>query len=178
MKWVLLLLLFVSTFYAGFVGMRFIDSKFPKSKDLAQKSETNTNPIPTVTLTPTQTSTPTPFSTPTPTNTPTPTHTPVPQPIISSQEIHKLMERFAGQYGVDVNILRHIATCESGFNPLAVNGAYAGLYQFNGTAWKNNRLLMGEDTNIDLRLNAEESIQTAAYLISSGKKYLWPNCYP
>jgi soluble lytic murein transglycosylase-like protein len=88
------------------------------------------------------------------------------------------MERFAGQYAVDVNVLRHIAVCESGFNPSAVNGLYAGLYQFNVTTWKNGRVLMGEDTNPDLRFNAEESIQTAAYLISQGKRYLWPNCYP
>ena len=119
-------------------------------------------------------------STPTtvPTNTPTPTPTHIPQPVVSSEEIHKLMERFAGQYGVDVNVLRHIATCESGFNPSAVNSGYVGLYQFNKTAWINNRRLMGEDQNPDLRFNAEESVQTAAYLISNGKRSLWPNCYP
>jgi hypothetical protein len=34
------------------------------------------------------------------------------------------------------------------------------------------------DPNPDLRYNAEESIKTAAYLISIGKTYLWPNCIP
>lgn len=119
-----------------------------------------------------------------------PTETPIPQvsqtlsvtQIVicksTPEEIHGFMERFAAQYSVDVNILRHIAVCESGFNPNAVNGQYAGLYQYNITTWINNRILMGEDPNPDLRFNAEEAIQTTAYLLSLGKFHLWPNCKP
>lgn len=88
------------------------------------------------------------------------------------------IERFAGQYGVDPNVLRHVAVCESGFRADAINGPYAGLFQFNVNTWKNNRKLMGEDTNLDLRFNAEEATQTAAYLMSIGKRGIWPNCYP
>lgn len=111
---------------------------------------------------------------------PTPTliFSPIPQPSVSSEEIHKFIERFAGQYGVDPNVLRHIAVCESGFNPIAVNGSYAGLYQFTSVTWKNTRIEMGEDTNPDLRFNVEEAIQTATYIISVGKQGIWPNCYP
>lgn len=179
MKLFLLVTLFVLSFYVGYVGMRFIDGRISKGKVLALKTEENlAETIPTVTFTPSPFSTSTPTATPIPTNTNTPTPTIIAQPIVTSEEIHKLMDRFAGQYGVDVNILRHIATCESGFNSTVVNGPYGGLYQFNVNVWKNNRVLMGEDPNPDLRFNAEESTQTAAYLISKGKRSLWPNCYP
>ena len=88
------------------------------------------------------------------------------------------MARFALQYGVDVNVLRHVAVCESGFNTNASNGPYAGLYQFSRIAWKSNRALMGEEVDFNLRFDAEEATQTAAFIISTGKTYLWPNCYP
>jgi len=183
MKWLALIILFVLTFYTGYFGTRFIYYKNSKSKVLSKTSEISLvgmSPTSTVSQIPTQTPSPSLTSTPTtvPTNTPTPTPTHIPQPVVTSEEIHKLMERFAGQYVVDVNVLRHVAVCESGFNPNASNHGYAGLYQFNKTAWVNNRHLMGEDINTDLRFNAEESVQTAAYLISNGKRSLWPNCYP
>jgi len=137
-------------------------------------------------LTPTEIPTPTPSPSPTPTPKPTstPTVTPTPTPLLlppppaTPEQILSFIERFAGQYAVDPNVLRHIAVCESGFNPLAVNGPYAGLYQFSSSAWQNNRIPMGEDSNPALRYSAEESVQTAAYIISIGKIYLWPNCQP
>ena len=133
---------------------------------------------PTPTLMPTPTPTPTPTLTPSLTPTVAPTPTPIPPPPVTSEQIHGFIERFAGQYGVDPNVLRHIAVCESGFNPLAVNGPYVGLYQFSVSAWQNNRALFGEDPDPALRYDAEESAQTAAYLLSIGKGYLWPNCQP
>ena len=133
-------------------------------------------PSPTLTPTPTPTETATPKPKPTPTKTPTPT--PVPQPTVSSQQIYELINRFAGQYGVSPDVMRYIALCESGFNPAAKNSIYAGLYQFGVTTWKNLRVEIGEETDPNLRLNAEEAIQTAAYAISKGKTGLWPNCYP
>ncbi len=178
MKKLGIILLFVSVFFfIGYIGTGFINDRYFKSKILSETSE-NTSVVlmPTSTETPSPTLSPTPSPSPKPTITPTPT--PIPQPKITSSEIHSFMERFAGQYGVDVNVLRHIAVCESGFNPIAVNGPYAGLFQFNITAWKNNRSLMGEDLDPNLRFNAEEAIQTAAYLVSKGKRNLWPNCYP
>lgn len=104
--------------------------------------------------------------------------TPPPQPTFTSAEINGFIERFASQYGIDPNVLRHIAVCESGFNPMASNLGYAGLYQFGPTTWRNYRLALGEDPNVDLRFNAEEAVQTAAYAISLGKFHLWPNCKP
>jgi hypothetical protein len=141
---------------------------------------------PSPTSTPVETPEPTPIPTPTPTNSPKPTvtptvkstPTPVPQPVFSSQEINGFVDRFASQYGVNADVLRHVALCESGFNPLAMNLGYAGLYQFGSTTWKNIRNSFGEDPNPDLRLNAEEAVQTAAYAISIGKGGLWPNCMP
>jgi len=99
-------------------------------------------------------------------------------PRVSPEEIHAFIERFAAQYGVDPNVLRHIAVCESGFNPLASKFSYAGLYQFGPNTWKNYRLMMGEDPNVDLRYDAEESTQTAAYVLSINQGYIWPSCLP
>lgn len=128
--------------------------------------------------TPVATPTPSPTLVPTPTMTPLPTPTPVPARVDTSEEIQGFMERFAGQYGVDANVLRKVAVCESGFNPLAVNGGYAGLYQFGPTAWRNNRALMGEDPDLGLRFDAAASVQTAAYVITIGRGSIWPNCFP
>jgi len=130
--------------------------------------------IPTAAPTPT----PRPTLTPQPTKIPRPTPTPFPVKTYTPQEIHGFIERYASQYNLDVNVLRHVAVCESGFNPLAVNGPYIGLYQFGPTAWKNNRAIMGEDSELNLRYDAEESVQTAAYLISIGRSNIWPNCFP
>lgn len=138
--------------------------------------------VPTATTTPTATPTETPSPTPIPTKPPTPrpspTVTPVPQPTFSSQQINELINRFAGQYGVSPDVMRYIALCESGFNPLAKNAGYAGLFQFGSVTWKNLRTEIGESTDPDLRFNAEEATQTAAYALSKGKAGLWPNCYP
>jgi len=133
---------------------------------------------PTLTITPNPSPTFTPTPTPSPTPSPSPTPTLILPPKIAPELIHSYIERFSAQYSVDPNVLRHLAVCESGFDPLAINGKYVGLYQFAKVTWQNNRIIMGEDINPDLRLNAEEATQTAAYLVSLGKKNLWPNCYP
>jgi Soluble lytic murein transglycosylase and related regulatory proteins (some contain LysM/invasin domains) len=96
----------------------------------------------------------------------------------TSAEINDFIDRFAGQYGVDPNVLRRVATCESGFNPMATNGTYAGLYQFSASTWASYRNQIGENSSADLRYDAEESVQTAAYVISVGKGFIWPNCMP
>lgn len=137
------------------------------------------SPTPTPLPSPTQTPKPTPTRKPLPKNTPTPTLTPTPTPVpVSSEQINGFIDKYAGQYSVDPNALRHIAVCESGFNPNAVNGPYAGLYQFASSTWSNNRALMGKDPNPSLRLNAEESVQTAAFLLSTKGAGFWPNCQP
>ncbi len=162
------------------LGYEFTERTQEARKDavLSEASEFAIEP----TLSPTDIPTPTLVASPTlhPTLVPTlrPTTTPISYPSVSSTQIHSFIERFSAQYGVDPNVLRHIAICESEFNPRAVNGPYAGLYQFSGNTWKSHRILMGEDTNSDLRFNAEEAVQTAAFVLSSGRKDLWPNCYP
>ncbi|MGB6881989.1 MAG: transglycosylase SLT domain-containing protein [Microgenomates group bacterium] len=149
---------------------------------LSQIVETTPEPAQSPTPTPTEEPTPIPTEKPTPTLSPTPTispsPTPEPLPPVSPEEIHGFIERFAAQYGVDPNVLRHIAVCESEFNPLAINNSYVGLFQFGPITWANNRKAMGEDPNPDLRLNAEESAQTAAYILSTRGGGVWPNCLP
>lgn len=135
---------------------------------------------PTLTLTPTPTPMATPYPTETPLPTPTfiPTPTPIPIPTMAPSEINAQIDGFAGQFAVDPNVLRHIAICESGFNPLVVNGGYVGLFQFGPVTWKNLRAQIGENTDPDLRFSAIESIKTAAYALSQGKNDIWPNCHP
>ncbi len=139
---------------------------------------------PTVTPTPTSTPTPTPEPTATPTPEPTATAaptvtaTPTPAPTASSGEINGFIDRFSAQYGVDPNVLRHTAVCESGFNPGAVNGSYAGLFQFDARTWQTYRNRMGKDANVALRVNAEEAVQTAAYVYSINATGIWPHCVP
>jgi len=134
-------------------------------------------PTPTSTPTPTPTQTPTPTMTPTPTITPTPSPTPTPlPPPIPYHILDELFQRYAGAYSIDINLLKKIAICETENNSSAVNGAYVGLFQFTAVSWKTNRIEMGFDANPVLRFNAEESVRTAAYLISKGKLFMWPNC--
>ena len=135
-------------------------------------------PTPLPTLTPTPSPSPTPTPTPTPRPTVVPTPTPVPQPTFTSEQIVGFTDRFGGQYGVDPNVLRHMALCESGLNPAASKYVYGGLYQFDARTWRTYRQLMGEDPHPDLRYHAEEAVQTTAFALSLGKSHLWPNCYP
>ncbi|MBI4057913.1 lytic transglycosylase domain-containing protein [Candidatus Microgenomates bacterium] len=141
---------------------------------LAESTKVTPSPPPAATATPEPAPDPTPSWSPTP----KPTPTPLPVPTFSSQEINGFIDRFAGQYAVDPNVLRHIAVCESGFNPAAYNIGYAGLYQFGSITWKNFRIAIGEDPEAQLRFNAEEAVQTAAYALSQGKSHIWPNCAP
>lgn len=153
----------------GYFGTAFRESVLLQEQVLSAEA----NPSPTIS--------PTATSTPTPTVTPTPSPSPTPLPAVqsySSEQIHGFIGSFAGQYGVDANVLRHIAVCESGFNTNAINGPYAGLYQFSVSAWRNYRDEIGEDTDPDLRFNAEESVQTAAFILSTNRAYIWPNCIP
>ena len=158
------------------IALLLINRDKSQQKILAEVTTFTATPVPTAV--PTPTATPTPPPTPKPKPTPTKTPTPVPQPKYTSQQINEFINRFAGQYGVSPDVLRYMAICESGFNPLAQNLGYAGLYQFGAVTWKNLRVKIGEDPDANLRFNAEEAVQTAAYALSIGKKALWPNCYP
>jgi soluble lytic murein transglycosylase-like protein len=88
-----------------------------------------------------------------------------------------LIDDISGQYGVDPNVIRHMAVCETGFNAAARNHQYGGLFQFDSQTWKTYRQRLNLDSNPDLRFDAKEAIITAAYIIQLGKSHLWPNCH-
>jgi len=77
---------------------------------------------------------------------------------------------------VSGDLLRKIALCESGYNPSAKNGIYEGMFQFSESSWISARSRMGEDVNLGLRNNAEESIKTASFMLSTGGQNAWVNC--
>lgn len=91
-------------------------------------------------------------------------------------DIIALIEKYALEYGVDKNMMIGIAKCESGFRENAVNGPYAGIYQFVSGTWISNRRAMGLDENLELRYNTEESIRTAAFKMSRDGFGAWPVC--
>lgn len=156
---------------------------------LSDRTSPTETPTPTLSPTPT-TSTPTPTPTPAPTLSPTPhpsheategeaTPSPTPAPATyPAEQVQEFISRFAGQYGVSEHVLRHIAQCESGMNPLSTNGPYAGIFQFHANTWETNRKAMGEPTDAHLRLDAEEAIQTAAFVFAERGGSAWPNCTP
>lgn len=92
------------------------------------------------------------------------------------EEIVRLIEKYAIEYGVDKYMMIGIAKCESGFRENAVNGPYAGIYQFVSGTWTSNRRAMGLDENLELRYNAEESVKTAAFKMSRDGFGAWPVC--
>jgi hypothetical protein len=129
------------------------------------------------TITPTDT--PTPTATPVPTITPTTTIIPSPTPypvIIVPKDLEELFSKYSSEYSVDKELLIRIANCESSLNPNTVTKNYTGLFQFAEPIWIQTRNLMGRNPDTGLRLSAEESIRTAAYLIAQEHLGLWPNC--
>lgn len=134
--------------------------------------------IPSPTKSPSPTPTIIPIAIPTiePTLTPTAVPAPLP-PTLPPISMEELFEKYASQYAVSKDLLKRIAICESGLNPNAVNLGYGGLFQFAESSWISTRNLMNLDPNTSLRFNAEESIKTAAFLISRGNSNLiWPSC--
>ncbi len=127
----------------------------------------------TVYLSPTPTATPTPTSTPTPTPSPSPTPTPTPLP---KTQFETYFNQYSQEYHVDKNLLKKIAICESGMNPGTSSGQYGGMYQFTIQTWEATRKQMGTDINPDLRFNAKEAIETAAFKLANHGERAWPNC--
>lgn len=166
--------------FSGILLSFFIISSLPFYNIISEGSSIFTSQNTVIpTLMPTLTSTPTPSPTPTPTPTkvplPTaiPTNTPIPLP---AGDYEAYFDQYSNQYGVDKNILKKIAICESGLNPGAVNGPYGGMFQFLAQTWSSTRNEMGLDANPDLRFSAEESIKTAAFKISRGGIGAWGGC--
>lgn len=127
--------------------------------------------------TPSPTPVPTTTPTPHPTATPKPTATPFPTPIpVSSGQLDGWFTDYANSYGIDRQKFWMAAVCESKLRVNAVNGDYAGLYQFSANTWRSVRFRMGLDPDPSLRLNPEESIRTAAFKIARDGYAAWPNC--
>ena len=198
-----LLFVFAGAVYAANANSTFISplahDAYAEGKDLTL---TPTKPVATATPTPSPTAipTPSPTATPTPlrqgfvglaaptntptdtptptsTNTPTPSPTATPTPVpVTSSDLENWFSKYSGEYSVDREQLKKIAVCESGFNSQARNGDYGGMYQFSTSSWQSTRASMSMDTNPDLRFNAEESIRTAAFKISTGGAGAWPSC--
>jgi hypothetical protein len=118
---------------------------------------------------------------PRPSTSPPPKPVPSPSPLnipVSDQQLNQWFIQYSQECGVDEYILKYIAQCESKMNPNAVNGLYAGLFQFTPSTWAVTRIEMQADPNADLRFSAEESIRTAAWKIAHGGQGAWPNCLP
>lgn len=91
-------------------------------------------------------------------------------------DLKALFNKYGNEYGIGEQVLEKIGRCESGFNPQAVNGPYAGMYQFVASTWVSNRKAMGLDPNPNLRFNTEEAIRTTAFKISRDGTGAWPVC--
>lgn len=127
----------------------------------------------TPTVIPTPTIIPSPAFTPTPTATPSPTLAPI---IILPKDLDDFFTKYSNEYSINKELLKRIANCESSLNPNTSTSLYAGLFQFAEPIWIQTRTLMGQNPDVSLRLNAEESIRTAAFMISQGHLGIWPNC--
>ncbi|MCX6726138.1 MAG: transglycosylase SLT domain-containing protein [Candidatus Shapirobacteria bacterium] len=172
----ILLLIFLILGIAILVKILSSQVKKPTTKIIG--TEILLTEIPTVapTFTPTPTATPSPKPTkPKPTLTPTPSPTPRPT-IILQKDLDELFTKYSNEYNVDKELLKKIANCESTLNPNASTNKYAGLFQFAEPIWIQTRNLMGQNSDINLRFNTEESIKTAAFLISRRRFDIWPNC--
>jgi soluble lytic murein transglycosylase-like protein len=99
-----------------------------------------------------------------------------PKSVLSLNQLDPLFTKYSQEYGVSKTVLIKIAACESGFNPNAQNGPYAGMFQFLSNTWISNRRAMGLDASPNLRYNAKESIKTAAFKISKDGTGAWPVC--
>lgn len=107
------------------------------------------------------------------------------EPIVEAPKIKKTVvppnphqgavDQYANQYGVSSELMNCILFKESSFNPSAKNknSSATGMAQFIKSTWTSFRTRMGEDANLDLRLDARESIKTLAWALSKGYKNHW-----
>lgn len=85
------------------------------------------------------------------------------------------IKHYASLYGVSSEFLSCIIFHESGFRPEVKNknSSATGLGQFISSTWVSFRKRMGEDTDLELRKNPEESIKTLSWALSKGYKNHW-----
>lgn len=113
---------------------------------------------------------------PTPTLKPSLTPSPTIPPKATWSQLEAWFAKYASEQSVSVDMLKRIASCESGYNPNAVNGPYGGMFQFSSSTWISTRTFMNRDPNPVLRFDAEQSIMTAAVRLATMGKAAWPNC--
>lgn len=162
-KWLIaaIVLLIVSSFL-----FLVLNQKFNSQKESAN-----------ISITPINSSTPT--SSPSPTISSSPTIAPkITKASVSNTQttLDELFVKYGNTYGVDPVVLKNIASCESGFDPNQITGDYAGLFQFGSIAWQEARGRLGENPDLSLRFNAEESIKTAAHEIQIKGTSGWDDC--
>lgn len=93
-----------------------------------------------------------------------------------TNQVTEIIKTYSEKYQVNTSVMVEIARCESNFRENAVNGPYAGIYQFTASTWQSNRQAMGEDPNPDLRFSAEEAAKTAAFKMARDGFNAWPAC--
>jgi soluble lytic murein transglycosylase-like protein len=106
---------------------------------------------------------------------PAPTAAPIVR-IYPESQYEAWFEQYGSQFGVEPELLKKIAYCESHYNPGAKNGPYGGMYQYLDSTWQATRNLMGLDPDPNLRYDAEQSIMTSAFKIKAGGIRAWPVC--
>lgn len=95
---------------------------------------------------------------------------------MAANDVYSLIQTYASQYNADPSKMIAIAHCESGLRANAVNGPFAGAYQFLSSTWQSNRRAMGLDPDPGLRYNIEEAIKTAAFKMGRDGYGAWPVC--
>lgn len=85
------------------------------------------------------------------------------------------VDQYAKEYSVSPELMNCILFKESSYNPSAKNknSSATGMAQFIKGTWTSFRTRMGEDPNLDLRLDARESIKTLAWALSKGYAHHW-----
>jgi soluble lytic murein transglycosylase-like protein len=90
----------------------------------------------------------------------------------SKEEVQTMIDRYAQKYGVDSAKLKRVAMCESGFNQFAVSrGGHMGVFQFAARTFAANSARIGLVNSNPF--NAEQNVETAAYMFSIGQEWQW-----
>lgn len=102
---------------------------------------------------------------------------PKPQPKpVAQGNVEQIIRQAARKYGVDENYLVHIARCESGLNPNAVNHNYyengkpSGLFQHISGYYPARAAKYGYSTNV---FDAYSNANVTAAMFRDGLSHLW-----
>ena len=88
------------------------------------------------------------------------------QPIIPTNEVQRLIVKWARHYGVNEQRVLRIAACESGYRANATNGQYKGVFQQGQTWWAARSARYGRaGASI---FNADANIQVSIAMMAQG----------